>query len=115
MKKIETTFSSLLNMLAQVEKTVVKAKPSSWSFKRKKNIKQDKKDEGTTSKVLKPNGGVKKDKEDVKGTCHHCRKSRHWRHNCKEYIESVKGRKMKGVSSLSTKSYDDLFFPLFGI
>ena len=82
------------------------------SFKKKKKTK---KDERTISKVLKPNGGVKKDKEDVKGTCHHCGKPRHWRRNCKEYIESVKGKKMKGASSLGTKSYDDLFFPLFGI
>ena len=97
----------------------MKEKPSihlvSWkkgSFKKKKKTK---KDEGTTSKVLKPNGGVKKDKKDVKGTCHHYEKPWHWRCNCKEYIEPVKGKKMKGASFSSTKSYDDLFFPLFGI
>ena len=66
MNKIETTLLGLLNMPVQVEKTIVKEKPlihlvssKKKSFKRKKKTK---KDEGTTSKVLKPNGGVKKDK-----------------------------------------------------
>ena len=84
MNKIETILLGLLNMLAQAEKTTVKEKPSihlvfskKWSFKKKKKTKKDKKDEGTASKVLKPNGGVKKDKEDVKGICHHCEKIRH--------------------------------------
>ena len=52
MNKIETTFSGLLNMLAQVEKTIVKEKPSihlvfskKGSFKKKKKTKKDKKDE----------------------------------------------------------------------
>ena len=85
------------------------------SFKKKKRTKKDKKDERTASKVLKPNGGVKKDKEDVKRTCHHCEKPRHWRRNCKKYIEFVKEKKLKRASTLGTKSYDDLFSPLFGI
>ena len=79
MNKIETTLLGLLNMLAQAEKTIVKEKPSIHHvfskervLQKKKKIKKDKKDERTTSKVLKPNSGVKKDKEDVKGICHHC-------------------------------------------
>ena len=119
MNKIETTLSGLLNMLAQAEKTIVKEKPLNHLVSSKKGSlkerKKTKKDERTTSKVLKPNGGVKKDNEDVKGTCHHYRTPGHWRRNCKEYIESVKGKKMKGASSLGTKSYEDLFFSLFGI
>ena len=105
--------------LTQAKKTIVKEKPSihlvssrKGSYKKKKPSKIDKKDEGTIYKVLKPNGGVKKGKENEKGTCHHCRKLEHWRHNCKEYIESVKWKKMKGASTLGTKSYDDLFFPI---
>ena len=47
--------------------------------------------------------GVKKHNENVKGTCHHYEKLGHWRCNCKEYIESVKGKKMKGASSLGNK------------
>ena len=81
------------------------------SFKKKKNTKKNKKDEGTTSKVLKPNGGVKKDKKDVKRTCHHCEKLGHWMRYYKEYIESVEGKKLKGASTSSKKSYDDLCFP----
>ena len=103
MNKIETTLLGLLNMLPQAEKTILKEKPSihlvslkKGSFKRKIKTKKDKKDEGTTSMVLEPNGGVKKDNEDVKGTCHHYRTLGHWRRNCKEYIESVKGKKIKG-------------------
>ena len=71
-------------MLAQAEKIIVKEKPSihlvfskKGFFKKKKRPKKDKKDEGTASKVLKPNGRVKKDKEDVKGTWHHCEKLGH--------------------------------------
>ena len=84
MNKIETTLSGLLNMLAHAKKTIVKEKLSihlvsskKGFFKKKKKTKKDKKDKGTTFKVLKPNGGVKKDKEDVKGTCHHYEKLRH--------------------------------------
>ena len=113
--KIQTTFSGLWNMLAQAKKTIVKEKTFDPSCLFQESVLQKeektKKDEGITSKVLKPNGGVKKDKEDVK--CHHYEPPRHWRRNCKEYIEFVKGKKMKGASG--TKSYDDLFFPLFGI
>ena len=115
MNKIETTLSGLLNMLTQVEKTIVKEKPlihlislKKSSFKKKKRTK---KDEGTASKVLNPNDGVKKDNGDVKGTCHHYEKPRHWRRNYKKYIKSVKGKKLKGASTSSKKSYDDLCFP----
>ena len=84
LNKIATTFLGLLNMLTQAEKTIVKEKPlihlvfsKKGSFKKKKKTKKDKKDKGTNSKVLKPNSEVKKDKKDVKGTCHHYRKPRH--------------------------------------
>ena len=113
MNKIETTLLSLLNILAQVE-NFVKEKPSihlvsskKGSFKKKKKTK---KDEVTISKVLKPNGGVKKDKEDVKGTCHHCEKPRHWRHNCKEYIKFVKRKKLR-VFSLQVQNHIMICFP----
>ena len=97
MNKIKATLLGLLNMLTKTEMTIVKEKylihlvsSKKGSFKKKKGTKKDKKDEGTASKVMKPNGVVKKDKEDVKGTCLHFEKPGHWRSNCKEYIESVK-------------------------
>jgi hypothetical protein len=43
----------------------------------------------------KPTRGIKKDK----GICHHCGKEGHWMRNCKEYLATVKAKKLNEAST----------------
>lgn len=108
MNRLETTLSGLLKMLTTAEKTIVKGKASihlvsakKGKQKKKKFFKKDKYEKNFVSKTMKPTGGVKKDKDkDMdKGACHHCGKVGHWRRNCKEYIQTMKQRKLGEAST----------------
>ncbi|XP_017970501.1 PREDICTED: uncharacterized protein LOC108660729 [Theobroma cacao] len=107
MNKIEVTLSGLLNMLTQAENTIAKEKLSVHLVSSKKNknekrkfSKKDKDEKASTSKGIKPTRGVKMDKDNDK--CHFCGKLGHWRRNCKDYLESIKGKKQKEASTSRT-------------
>jgi len=57
--------------------------------------KNNKKNKGVVSKANKPNGGIKKDK----GTCHYCGSEGYLRRNCKEYLVTMKAKKLNETST----------------
>ncbi|EOY00116.1 Uncharacterized protein TCM_009635 [Theobroma cacao] len=64
-------------------------------------------EKASTSKGMKPTEKVKKDKDNDK--CHFCGKLGYWRHNCKDYLESIKGKKQKKASTLERKRKKKVF------
>jgi len=56
----------------------------------------DKKNKGVVSKANKHIIGIKKDN----GTCYHCGKEGHWIRNCKDYLATVKAKKLNEASTL---------------
>ena len=52
----------------------------------------------TIKKAFKPTDKIKKEKNQ-KGTCFHCGKNRHWKRNCKAYLESLKQKKLNEAST----------------
>ena len=59
--------------------------------------KKVKKNMNVVSKTNKPTRDIKKDK----GMCHHCSKEGHQRRNCKEYLATMKVKKLNEASTSS--------------
>jgi hypothetical protein len=57
--------------------------------------KENKKNKGDASKTNKPTRDIKKDK----GICHYCDEEGHWKRNCKEYLATVKTKKLNEAST----------------
>ncbi|KAG8657521.1 hypothetical protein MANES_03G074416v8, partial [Manihot esculenta] len=89
MHKLDAELSKLVSMLVTAEKCLKKEKKKP---KKKKNKKK-------ANTILKPTGGVKKDK----GTCHHCGIEGDWRRNSKVYLATMKARKLGEASTSGTK------------
>ena len=102
LNEIQTDAAGLINKLKTAEKEIKKDKNSvlvvSTQKPKKDKAKGKKK---AVSKTHKAKGGVKKKKaNDNKGTCFHCGKNGHWKRNCKEYLESIKGQGVVSTSGI---------------
>ena len=96
MNKLDNTLPEMLNMLKTAKEAFKKKKGQVLlvqSFRITK--KKDNKNKGVVFKANKLIGGIKKDK----GTCHHCGKEGYWRRNCKEYLATVKAKKLNEAST----------------
>jgi len=94
--KLDSTLPELLNMLKTVEKGLKKEKGLVllvWSSR------ISKKNKGVVSQVNKPTRGIKKHK----GIFHYCGKEGHWRRNCKEYLATMKAKKLNQTYTSGTK------------
>jgi len=91
MNKLDSTLLELFNMFLTTEEAFKKEKDQVLlvhSFRMSK--KKDKKNNGIVFKTIKPTEGINKDK----GTCHHCGNKGYWRRNCKEYLATMKAKKL---------------------
>ena len=92
MHKMEVTLPELCNMLKTTQENLPDTpRPIMVVATSKRKGKQ----KGKWKKgTLKPTKGIQKKKEP-KGICFRYGKKRHWKRNCNEYLESLKGKKKK--------------------
>jgi len=94
MNKLDST---LLKLFKIAEKALKKENGPILLIKSSRmSKKENKKNKGDVSKANRPTGDIKKDK----GICHHCDEEGHWKRNCKEYLATVKTKKLNGASTL---------------
>ena len=96
MHKREVTLPELCNMLKTAQENLPETPRTTMVVAASKH-KVKLKGKGNKG-ALKPIRGIQKKKgpakaKEPKGVCFQCGKEGHWKRNCKEYLESFKGRK----------------------
>ncbi|KAI3718805.1 hypothetical protein L6452_19689 [Arctium lappa] len=103
MHDFDKSLPELLNMLRTAEQELAKNKSTILM------VRKDKKGKGKgnsiakpTSKSLKPKGGIKKPKVNVRkeGECFHCNKPEHWKRNCPLYLQEKKKGSVTSTSGI---------------
>jgi hypothetical protein len=93
MNKLDST---LLKLFKIAEKALKKENgPILLIQSSRMSKKENKKNKGDVSKANRPTEDIKKDK----GICHHCDEEGHWKRNCKEYLATVKTKKLNEAST----------------
>ena len=108
MNKLEVTVFELCNMLKTAQENLPDTpKPAMVVAASKQKRKQMSK--GMMGN-FKPKGGVQKKKgpmkaKEPKGVCFQCGKEGNWKRNCKEYLESLKGKKKEHTDASASGIY----------
>ena len=104
MHKMEVTLPELCNMLKIAQENLPETPRPTMvvAASKHKGTQKCKGNKGT----LKPTKGIQKKKgptkaKEPKGVCFQCGKERHWKRNCKEYLESLKGKKKELTDALN--------------
>ena len=121
MNEIDKALLELLSMLRTAEQNLQKTKPKTIMMVQKvkdkgKNKGKKKKDSKSKGRPMHKNDALKPKGEVVKeGKCFHYSETRHWKRNCKVYLEDLK--KKGSETSIASTIYKIQFnyFYILGI